>query len=89
MSTSGRYFVTAANGRRFCVEPVEGRVNESKSWRVGGADDVRGGATTEAESIITESNGFTHIKTLPPSVSPEDYIAELLSRPTSEKKRHG
>ena len=84
MSDTGRYFVRAG-GRLFCVEPIDGRVNESKQWRVGGVDEVRGGSVPEGESIITVANGFTNIKTLPPGVSPEDYLNELLSaRPDTE-----
>jgi hypothetical protein len=71
--STGRYHVRMPSGRVYTVEPVEGRVNESKEWRVGGAQAVRGGSVPEAESVITPANGYTTIGFAP---NPMDYIAQ-------------
>lgn len=75
--SNGRFYVRTASGRTFCVEPVEGRVDESKDWKVGGAPQADGGAIRECDSIITPENGFTNIVTLPPGTSPLGYIDSL------------
>lgn len=77
MSTSGRFWVRTASGRRFCVEPVEDRVEQSPRWDVGGAPQVEGGAVRERDSIITPENGFVNIVTLPKGTSPLGYINSL------------
>lgn len=60
---SGRYFIRLPNGRVFCVEPIEERVNRSKDWGwYEGLDVAAGGATNEQASIITEANGFKDIQ---------------------------
>lgn len=79
MST-GRFIVTdPKTGRRFMVEPMATRgqrVND-KTWEVGGAQDVNGGAIREEDSIIPDVCD-TWVD-LEPGESPFDAIERLLS----------
>ena len=87
MSTGRYYVIDSATGRKFCVEPISAR-DEKTTDRVitnGGFDgesvknksQVEGGSVHEAESIITEENGFRDVTTLRAGVNPNGYIAYL------------
>lgn len=84
MSTTGRYYVTTKEGRRFCVEPVSdghhqkwGDVNPS-TGELGGDYGRKGGSIKPSQSIISEANGFKNIVTLEAGQSPDAYIDSLL-----------
>lgn len=89
MSATGRFYVTTADGRKFCVEPIDNSLGKGKE-RWGDIDpatkkltgDYNGkhiGSIHEDESIITEANGFKNIVTLPVGVSPMGYIDMLIA----------
>ncbi len=62
--STGRYCVTdLVTGKKVVVEPIAERDQgaNDKTWEVGGAQAVRGGAVRREDSIITEENGFTNI----------------------------
>ena len=46
------------------------------------------GSITEAESTITEENGFKNITTLKAGENPEDYINKLLNGNAHTSNRH-
>lgn len=85
MSKTGRYWIVV-NGRRFCVEPLHERDQKENdvAFRNGGLDgkqvknEARGGSISPEDSTITKENGFKRILVLPPGVSPEDGIRQLL-----------
>jgi len=89
MSNTGRYYVKV-DSRTFCVEPIDntlgkgrkhwGDVNPSTKEVEGNYGDKYLGAIHEADSIITEENGYKDIITLEAGVSPEDYINKLLNK---------
>lgn len=73
-----RYYIT--NGKRtFWVEPID-PFNRGADW---GQTDLsnrpQGGGIHPDESIIREENGFKNIQILPPGVSPDSVVSELLS----------
>jgi hypothetical protein len=87
IGTTGRYYIIdQATKRKFCVEPIRER-NEKENDRVftnGGItgedvknkSQVKGGAVTENESIITTQNGFINIQY---GSNPMDIIETLLN----------
>lgn len=88
MSDTGRYFIVdQATGRKFCVEPISERdqkVNGQVFTNGGLSGEAvknvqRGGSIRPDESIITPEKGFKNIETLPPGVSPMDYVARRLT----------
>lgn len=86
IENTGRYWVRDMQSNRlFCVEPIRDR-NEKENDRVftnGGIDgtdvknksQVKGGATLESNSIITEQNGFKNIRY---GSNPMDIIETML-----------
>lgn len=80
MSESGRYYVIdQKSGRKFCVEPIQGRADGlDGDWHKGN-QEVKGGAVRESESIITPENGFKNIRIVPAGSSPTDAINDLLA----------
>ncbi|HEX2190798.1 MAG TPA: hypothetical protein VHG51_17960 [Longimicrobiaceae bacterium] len=81
MSTTGRYYYRdRRSGRTFCIEPIADRTQkvDDLRWTNGGIDPVQGGAIREEESVITPENGFVNIAHLPPGVSPDGHIEQLL-----------
>jgi hypothetical protein len=94
MST-GRYSVVTKGGRRFTVEPIAERNQKinGDAFTNGGIDGSgvkttkdKGGAVRPEDSIITEENGYNNIVTLPPSVSPNNFIDRLLACETVEEE---
>ena len=83
MSNTGRYFITKG-GRTFCVEPIGGNhtvwgdIDPASKKITGDYGSKYVGCVDEAESIITEENGFKNIMTLPAGTSPDSVISELL-----------
>lgn len=84
MGDTGRYFVVTKDGRKFCVEPMEGGdktkwgdVNPSTGKIEGSYGEKNKGCVSENESIITEENGYTNIAYLKPGDSPDMYIREI------------
>lgn len=75
-------------GRKFCVEPLIedgerktwGDVNPATKEIEGHYGKKHIGAIHREDSIITEENGFKNIIELPPGVSPDDYIQNLLDK---------
>lgn len=80
---TGRFIVKLPNGRKFYVEPIGnprtafGDINPATKQVEGGYGDKYRGSIDESKSLLTEENGFTNIVTLPPGVSPLDYISNL------------
>ena len=78
---TGRFIVTSLKtGKKYYVEPIDngnrtewGDLNPCTKKLEG---DYKG-SVKESESLITEENGFTNIKTLPPGYSPIEYIEQL------------
>lgn len=88
MSKDGRYFYVTEDGRKFCIEPIDANAGRGSKWGdidpasktvTGSYGQKHPGAVHPDESIITKENGFKNIVTLPPGVSPEGYIKELLA----------
>lgn len=85
MSTGRYWVVDSATGRRFCVEPIaeRGQKIDGHAFKNGGIsgdetkNDQRGGSIREEDSVITPENGFQRWITLPPGVSPNDYIERM------------
>ena len=82
---TGRFIVTSLKtGRKYYIEPIDsgaridwGDINPATKKLEGSYGSKHKGSIKESESLITEENGFTNIKTLPPGYSPLDYIEEL------------
>jgi hypothetical protein len=85
MSTGRYWVVDQATGRTFCIEPIAERSQkiDGQVFANGGLDGEsvknaqRGGSIREEDSIITTENGYTTSITLPPGVSPNDYVNML------------
>lgn len=86
---TGRYYVIDhKTGRKFCIEPIserDQRISDRTFTNGGTSGDamknkssIAGGSIHEEDSIITEENEYKNIVTLPPGVSPEGYIEQLL-----------
>ena len=85
MNDSGRYYIIdKESGRKFCVEPIGnphitwGDVDPASKSITGHYGEKHKGSINESESIITPENGFKNIVTLPPGVSPDEYLREIL-----------
>lgn len=99
MSEKGRYIVKSLKtGKKYCVEPIGTRddfqwgsldpSSGKQTYKKGMVGDRSyGSIKSEKESIITEENGFINIKTLPPGMSPEEYIEELERKYEEEKSK--
>jgi hypothetical protein len=82
---TGRFVVKSLRtGRTYYVEPIDGGeridwgdLNPATKKIEGDYGSKHKGSVKESESLITEENGFSNIKTLPPGYSPLEYIEEL------------
>ena len=82
---TGRFIVTSLKtGKKYYVEPIDngnrtewGDLNPCTKKLEGDYGSKHKGSVKESESLITEENGFTNIKTLPPGYSPIEYIEQL------------
>lgn len=82
---TGRFIVTSLKtGKKYYVEPLDsgekiewGDINPATKKLEGDYGAKHKGSIKESESLITEENGFTNIKVLPPGHSITDYIEEL------------
>ena len=79
MSATGRYFVHIGS-RTFVVEPISSNPDRNADWTNGGIDKIKGGAVTEENSLISQSDSISHLVTLGPGESPESYIENLLKK---------
>ena len=82
---TGRFIVKSLKtGKKYYVEPLDsgekiewGDINPATKKLEGDYGSKHKGSIKESESLITEENGFTNIKVLPPGYSITDYIEEL------------
>ena len=82
---TGRFIITSLKtGKKYYVEPLDGGekidwgdLNPATKKLEGDYGSKHKGSIKESESLITEKNGFTNIKVLPPGYSITDYIEEL------------
>jgi hypothetical protein len=75
--STGRYYISdIKTGKKYCVEPI----GKPRTEFGDSLHEKCDGSITEAESIITEANGFTNIGY---AQNPMDYIEQL------EKKNKG
>ncbi len=82
---TGRFILHMPNGKKYYIEPIDnknhhalfGDINPATNKVEGSYGEKFRGSVNELESLISESNGFSHIFTLPPGVSPIDYIEQL------------
>lgn len=82
---TGRFIVKSKRtGKEYYVEPLDnglrsewGDLNPATKKLEGEYGTKYKGSVSEKESLITKENGFNNIITLPPGVSPLEYIDKM------------
>lgn len=82
---TGRFIIRLPNGKTYCIEPIDnsehhstfGDINPATKKVEGNYGEKFKGSIKELDSLIRQSDSFSFITTLPPGVSPIDYITNL------------